>query len=670
MVHGGLALLAALVVGSLVATWSHHGANVAWEAQWEDAWFPVHEQVTRRVTFHNEHRLNAPLVQYWDFDTHGVPNRPFPYRVTWSADLHVPEGEAWRLRLLPVPRGGRLRLVVDGAEAPLQHGERLEPGAHPVELVLEATFREPTRLGIEVSRGPGIGWEPVPLRALSPPAGVMIPEGPAAFVALAVLLLGLALSWSSRDPALCARRLTHIGLVLIVLFGLGVRLVDYDVMPSFAENPDELFATWNGYSLLTDGETRGWSTWHQRYEDRVEVQPLSYFRERPMYVIQPYLEHPPLMHLLAGAAAKLGGAQQFTHARLRHTRLVPIALFVPSVLLLFAIARRLFPRGPAPLFGALLYAGLPTLVLQQRAVKEEQLLTTLALLGLYLFLRWDTDRRDRFIWWAGITTGLCASCKVPGAFFLPPLVLLFLLRGGMRSALLACAAGLVGLSVLFVYGALIDWDLFWFTTLHQASGRPAHWNLFPRFFADGIININTVGHGHTLFAWLAFAGGVTYTKGWRRAALTLPPLIYLAALALSAGNWMFGWYILPAMPFVCIGAGAFIAQAWRKPSLWAGLLIMGLLVMYGFNFMHGQHWARQPEAWPLLRALTTVFLLVVLPPFILADVFPSEAAKRVARGFIAAALLTFMVSTADFAIRYDVLFETHHEFDRDRHFDH
>jgi hypothetical protein len=119
-------------------------------------------------------------------------------------------------------------------------------------------------------------------------------------------------------------------------------------------------------------------------------------------------------------------------------------------------------------------------VIQQRVVKEEALLTPMALLGVYLFLRWDAEaqRRERFIWLAAFVTGLSALAKVPGAFFLPPLVLLFFMRGGLRPALLACAGGVLGLLPLLLYGAYVDLDLFVFSTGTQAGGRPAHWNLF------------------------------------------------------------------------------------------------------------------------------------------------------------------------------------------------
>jgi len=484
---------------------------------------------------------------------------------------------------------------------------------------------------------------------------------------LFLVCLGLL---ATRDEARWRLRSGWVALLLILAFGLGTRLFDYAVMPDFHENPDELFATWNGYQLLTDGPTRGWSLWAGAYEGRVTVEQVPYSEARPFQVIRPSLEHPPLLHLLAGAAAKLGGAQHYLHARLTHTRLVPIFLFIPTLLLLFVIGRRLFPGTRTPYFAALLYAALPNVVVQQRVVKEEALLTPMALLGVYLLLRWDaeTPRRDRFIWLAAFVTGLGALAKVPGAFFLPPLVLLFFMRGGLRPALIACAGGVLGLLPLLIYGAYVDLDLFFFSTAQQAGGRPAHWNLFPRFFADGLINHNLVGHGHMLFVWLGYALAFGKLDAQRRAVLSLP-LIYLAALALSSGNWTFGWYILPMMPFVCLGAGHFIEDLLDRPSFFGGLLLFALLVMYGFNFMHDLPWAMNVAGWTYLRRIITPFMLLTLVPFIVAEAWPTKRSLAAARLATGAGLAAFLLSSAYFAVNYETLYDSHRDFDRMTHFD-
>lgn len=642
-----------------------HGLDIAVEARTGESFFPVHHGFEPRPLFANRHRLNAILVQKWNFRAHPVPDARVSYRVTLRGQVEVPAGATWSLRARPV-RGTHVRI-----ESPARE---LAAGQHPLHVVLEGTFPEDAAVRLEYRDHAiaGSGFARLGVDALSPETPVSLARSPAlpwvlGATALFLLCLGLL---ATREPARFRVRARYVAVLLLLGFGLGVRLFDYTAMPEFKENADELFATWNGFQLLTDGTTRGWSLWAGAYQGRVDIELVPYFDARPFDVIRPYLEHPPLLHLLAGAAAKLGGAQHYLHARLTHTRLVPIALFVPSLLLLFAIARRLFPGTRTPYLAALLYSGLPTLVIQQRVVKEEALLTPMALLGIYLFLRWDAEdpKHNRLIWLAAFVTGLGALAKVPGAFFLPPLVLLFFLRGGLRPALIACAGGVLGLLPLFLYGAYVDFDLFVFSTVHQASGRPAHWNLFPRFFADGLINHNLVGHGHMLFVWLGYALALGKLDGPRRAVLSLP-LIYLAALALSSGNWTFGWYILPMMPFVCLGAGHFLDDLLDHPSFFGGLLLVTLLVMYGFNFMHDLPWAMEAPGWTELRKIITPFMVVTLTPFIVAEAWPSERSRAVTRFVTGAGLAAFLCSSAYFAVNYETLFTTHYNFDRMVHFD-
>src|SRR5690606_30435970 len=115
--------------------------------------------------------------------------------------------------------------------------------------------------------------------------------------------------------------------------------------------------------------------------------------------------------------------------------------------------------------------------------------------------------------------------------------------------------GLSAAAMLLLYAAFIDWDMFWWATHTQASVRSTHWNVFVRFFTEPMINHNRLGAGWLVFLWLGFAFAIPRLERHHRAVMTVPVVVYLAAIAIPSGSWSFGWYILPVYPFLCLGAG-------------------------------------------------------------------------------------------------------------------
>jgi len=635
-----------------------------------------------RVAFPNEHRPLSRYVQHWDFARWGVPASLPPLDARLVAVLTVPAGPP---RVVRAEAGGgtRARLRVDGASA--EETGPLRPGDHRVSVRWTGSL-ERDGASLTLAWAPAGGGDdaqarddalsPVPRRALRPVWGV-VPRL-AAWLAVAAVLGLLVGGWVARcfrvpPGPVRRRRLEALATAAVVLLGVGLRLVDYQVMPELRENDDELFATWNGWSLLAEGRSRGWSLWPSYYGDRVDLEATRYFSPDPKAVISPYFEHPPLLHVLVGAAAHLGGADHWTHARLSDTRLVPIALAGVTLLLMVAVGRRLFPTGPAPWLGALLWAVLPMIVLQTRVIKEEALLTPMMLLGLWLFLRWREDEtRLRSLAGAGFVLGLSAAAKVTGAILVPALAVLVLSRGPdrWRPALVATAWGLAGAGLLIAYGAAIDAELFWITTAKQATGRPSHFNLFPRFFDDPLINHNLVGRGWLLFLW---AGTLVSAGGPGRRpdpGFLFLPLVYLVGVAFSSGNWTFGWYVTPLYPFLCLGAGRMLADLWARPELLRGFLFVGLGVMYGLNFTMTHGYAKLGVNWATIRRWVAAVLLVLMSPYALAEAFPgSTAVRRLVRGAFVLGLATLVAMSAWFVLRYDVFYERYRNYDRDAYYD-
>lgn len=673
---GVVAALAWLGLAALADPYFAHG----WAARWywttpEGERVLVDRTVEHRTSFPNVHRPIARYVQGWPFDRLERPEDLPEIDAELYARLEIPEGpprylsiDARRdatIRVDGEPLGddplppGTYDLRVDWSGRALPYPQRGRPDPRSAYL----------HLGWDTRPGPG---RPVPHDLLTPSSGTW----PASRVALwwaaglGALFWGLGFFFAmiAARPRVRWRRWGTLATIAIALLGTAYRAWDYDVIPEFRDNADELFATWNGWSLLEDGTTRGWTIWPAAYGGAVTVEEARYFGERRP-VITPYFEQPPLFHVVVGAAAHLGGAEHWLDAKLKHTRLVPMGLAVIAIFLMVAVGRRLFGPGPGPWLGALLYATLPIIALQTRVVKEEDLLVVLVLAMMLFFLRWRDHRKTRDLVFASICAGLSTCAKIPAAVWVPALVMLVAAeRGETRRAVLSAVIGIAVSSLLLVFALIVDWDVFVMTTAKQ-GGRPTHWNLFPRFFDAILINHDLVGRGWSLFLWVAYGASV-WSRGFRNAAVyTVPMIAYLVAIGLGSGNHTFGWYMIPVYPFLCLGAGDFLEGLLRKPTFFGGGLFAILFVMYSMNFTVDVEWAKQPEAWPGLRRDITLYLLVSLSPYALAQVWRhNRFLVKWARLWTAVGLALTLWISADFVIHYERSIETYFNFDRDLYF--
>ena len=671
-----MALVAASSVLGLAAAfegWTGRGARITWEIWRGESWVPVQWTHERSAEIKSGRRPLARVLQGWDFDALGVPDDLPRVRAIVRTRLALASAQ----HLVARPRGGEVTfLSVDGAPVGARartRGPELEAGNPQVSFRFEGNpALDPFSVALELC-APGASTGCSSLRA----ADFALPQGQDptrrqwhwGLALLAALLLGSLAGHAARRPSPRQRRSLELSLLaLLVAAGVGIRAVDYDVIPDFRENGDELFATWNGWSLLAEGETRGWSLWPGAYGTRVEVEKLGYFGQE-WYVIQPYFEHPPLLHLLVGAAAHGGGASHWSHAKLRHTRLVPLALQALSLLLVFALARRLDPEGPAPFFATLLYAFLPVIALQGRAIKEEALLVPLVLATLIAWTGAER-RRGRGFWGrlalAAVLAGLCTLTKVTGIALVLALGLLAWRARGFGAAAFALGLGFATSALLLLYGALIDWEAFVFATGQQGV-RGMHFNVFTRFFADALVNMNLIGRGWVIFLWVAFAASHARAAPGARLVLAAPLVAYLAGIALGSGDWTYGWYAMPLHALLVVGAGRFLAELWRRPTLLGGALVTFLLVFYTLNFAVDPSTLEQPGSGVKTRLFSLLLLGGLLATFASAEVWPRRA-RGIGRLGLAAALAAFAglatVTVTDYARGYD----RHADFDRRRFF--
>jgi 4-amino-4-deoxy-L-arabinose transferase-like glycosyltransferase len=655
-----------LALLSMADRYARHGWTASFYVEHEGQTVEMARSTEHRVVFPNEQRPLARYIQRWDFARFGMPSSLPELDVVLRARIRVPEGG----RIIDVRSPDTTGISIDGRT--IRAHERVPAGWHRLEVTWMGRFRPSNSL--ELRWGDSTtDLEPVPREALVPLDGSFPPLR----IAFWVLALATAtlLGWQSTRIVLAPNiqvrneQMATLATALIVMLAVGYRTFDYDVMPDFRENDDERFAIWNGYSILEDGTTRGLTMWWGDYlsNDHGEIEIPQYF-DRTYHVVTPYFEHPPLMHVLVGAAGHLGGANGHLEVPLAHARIVPIALSVLTLLMMIAIGRRLDPGGLSPWFGALLWAALPWIALQTRVVKEESLLTTLAVGSVLAFLRWrDDGQRNRDLVLAAVLAGLCPLTKVTGAAFIIALLILVAAEGKARAFGVALLASFITASMLLVYGAVIDWDAFVFTQGLQ-SGRPVHFNIFLRFFDSPLINHNLIGRGWLLFLWFAAMAGLANRSRPNVAVLAVPLMTYFAAIALGSGTWTFGWYVTPLLPFLCIGAGFFVAELWRRPDLFRGGMFIFVLVFYSLNFALDPTYVKDIQHWTDIRRWVTIVLALAIAPFGLVQAFGARF-RGWARAGVALGLVLVVAMGGYFVANYDVISTQYRDFDRDRYFD-
>ncbi|MEM9070767.1 MAG: glycosyltransferase family 39 protein [Myxococcota bacterium] len=666
---GLLAICVFLEVAALVLAFDHYrskGFMVRWAIGGPENREVLVTTFEPRVWFRNELRPIERLVQHWPQDRPILEGLP-PIDADVETVVKVPPGDP---RVISVDASGGTSLTIDGelATGPVS------PGSHRLRVRWGSATQAPGRDNWD--RSPDVHFRlmwsyeggdavPIPAAALTPPEPVPhrgLVWGLGLFLAL---LLGVGTYVSIRsEGAARTRRSFALAAIVLVLVGGGLRFYEYSTAPDFRENMDELFAAWNGWQLVEDGRTRGWTLWPHYYGGDVVRRPVTYWRERPINTITPYFEHPPLLHLLVGVAAHAGGAEGFDHAKITHTRLVPIVLSLIALVLCMLLALRITRSHLAALLAGLLYAVTPFIALQGRAVKEDSVVAVLLPAMILAFLRYrDRGFRRRDLILAASLAGMGMLAKLPAVALLAALLALVASTRRWKDLAIATAVGAGVSSLLFVYAAVMDWNAFWYAQSVQGTIRQVSPDVFATWFSWPQINGSKVGRGPLIFLWIASAATVFRLPQHRVMPVALPLVTYVVAAALPSGTWHYGWYLLPLYPLLCVLAGDFLVRVFRRPDLLGALLVVGLLTLYATMLIVEPEWVARREHWPAMRQITWTIALVLLLPVALSMVVKKRWARRFARASVALALLLYAGASAHFVVRYDVTERLYYDYD-------
>ena len=601
-----------------------------------------------RPSFAANHAFYAAFADRWDFARFHLMNHFPGFEVLWRGRLRVTEKRVHRL--VAVTEGAiQIRLGNSSAEAAAGAGEvtwsgDLEPGWHDLSVSFVSPWpTESLRLAWD---GEGVELRPISASRLRPVAADDAWFAPRRRLSWAIFGLGtvgvlIGLLGLRRERSLKAGELRAglrrggyaLALCLIMLLGLGLRLHRYNEIPSLLISSDEHHNARKGWHLLHGEGLRAWTPvrFLDLYEpeqiDRVQWADLRLDRVRPNF------DRPPLFPLLLGVFdATLGRAETFWEVGPGRFRLFPIFLSVLSLPLVAALTRRVYGGRGAALLAALLFAAVPSIVLNHRQAKSDVLLVVFVLVGLLAaFRHLDTGKR-RWMWAAAVAAGLAAWSKEVGVVAVAIIPYVWLRQKRWREGLTVATIAAAILGLYFVWGSWVDFDVFWGIVRAQAS-QASSFDAAWRFLTEAkLVQVSLpFAVGWTLWLWLA----VAYVAPRDELPAVAAVCFLLVISSVVRVEWIFGWYWVPMFPFLCVAGGVYLYDLVRRPDIVRG----GLFVLTAiFMTIHAQRGGEVEEI-----AVTRGAVGIILLPFAVATFFPQRRIVQAARVWAALIILGALI---------------------------
>jgi 4-amino-4-deoxy-L-arabinose transferase-like glycosyltransferase len=321
----------------------------------------------------------------------------------------------------------------------------------------------------------------------------------------------------------------------------------------------------------------------------------------------------PVLPFMAALIYRSAGVQEWIG------RIQGVLLFALGLPFFFGLVRRIFGEVVA-VWATFFYAFAPLGIVASRAFMPDMPSLSLAIIGLYFFLRWVEENRFRWLVWSAILVSLALLIKLPTAIIGVPLF--YLARRARKKNedgdwKIAAPWG----------GMFARWELWFFAAVALVPSALWYWHaqriatqFYPyHFFGAGGFRIMSVGWYWELVRQTAFSS----------LTLALFALALLGALAVPRGRhtrlfhwWLaamvlfifaagYGnrhqWYQLPLVPIAAVFAGC--ACAWIASRLPVPRMLLGLgAVLLVFSFTISSYFCVQPLYRPAAAGLRNLGL--------------------------------------------------------------
>jgi 4-amino-4-deoxy-L-arabinose transferase-like glycosyltransferase len=283
----------------------------------------------------------------------------------------------------------------------------------------------------------------------------------------------------------------------------------------------------------------------------------------------------PILPFLAALCYKVSGIHEWIG------RSQAVIFFAVSLPFFFLLVRKIF-GGMAARWATFFYSFAPLNIFAGRSFMPDVPSLSLALIGLYFFLRWIDNEQPASFVWAAFVISLALLIKLPTAIVAAPL--LFLVWQKWRWNFLRQPA-------LWLFAVItVLPSLAWYLHAHQIAERfyPHH------FFGEGGIRIENFGRYWNIvrltatlsltpvLAIMAIIGLFAASRGkyawlfhWWLAAMVL------FIIAVGYGN-RHPWYQLPLVPIAAAFAGA--ACAFFRSKISSRVVVMTLSILLASSF--------------------------------------------------------------------------------------
>lgn len=432
---------------------------------------------------------------------------------------------------------------------------------------------------------------------------------------------------------------------LIFAVSVALRLSALGQVPAPYETNDEFAYLWGGMSLLRGDPPRSWSL--------LDVPPpymIGTYNgpQGQVSIVQPWFDHPPVFNIYSGLVGHLAGAQPeqtvlrgsgvettLWQVNLTRHRVGALVLFAATFWLMWGWLR--LAIGPVAALVAVAVLGMTqNFVIHQRLMVADNAVAPAGMLIMFALERW---RRG---WWTPARTGGVVVAALVGAIGSKMIALALVpaifawtsarMRGRAAMRPLAWALAGTGAAVLVIlaYAAVYGFDAYRVITAIQSQRFYDLGGLVDAIRHQPVVHVESFDEW-MIGAWMLAAAGMMATARAHRA-------VFAALFGFMAGYIFFvpvdlyGWYLMPVVPFMCAAWGWGWRVAMRRPDATLTLLVLLVLAAAALNpLLHNA-----PAARGAVRYLYLLAVALVLAPW---GVLGDAARGRVIRWMLVLLLL-------------------------------